>query len=180
MKEVEVKAKVTDLTELKQKLESLGCEFTEPIIQDDRIYIKNGETLASVGKGFIALRIRRTGEKYVFTFKKTLDNGLHKLEHEFVIDNPDEAHKVILELDFYEASHVSKTRQKCKYQGMEICLDEVEGLGSFIETERLVEEGESAPMQEEMLVWLESVGVSREGSVVKGYDIMLYEKSLKA
>ncbi len=37
-KEIEVKAKVDNLQEIKQKLENLGCVFTEPVVQDDTIF----------------------------------------------------------------------------------------------------------------------------------------------
>ncbi|MDP3995488.1 MAG: class IV adenylate cyclase [Patescibacteria group bacterium] len=180
MKEVEVKVKVDDLGPIKQKLESLGCSFSDPIIQDDRIYIKNGTGLGDARKGVIAMRLRDAKGKHVFNMKIEGENPLDNEEHETQVEDPEAINAMLQKLDYYNASRVHKQRQKCKYQGMEICLDEVEGLGSFIETEKLIEEGESEPVQEEMFSWLESLGVPREGRVVKGYDIMLYEQSQKS
>ncbi len=38
-KEIEVKFKVDDFKDLKGKIENLGCTFSEPIFQDDTIFI---------------------------------------------------------------------------------------------------------------------------------------------
>jgi len=55
-----------------------------------------------------------------------------------------------------------------------ICLDEVEGLGSFIEVEKTsAEDGEA--IQEELFNFLESLGVKREDRVFKGYDTLKYD-----
>lgn len=78
-------------------------------------------------------------------------------------------------LGYHQAIHVVKTRTKTKYQDMEICLDEVEELGSFIEVEKIVE-GEGETVQNELFGFLETIGVSKENRVLKGYDTLLYIK----
>ena len=55
MKEIEVKAKVRNLEEVKQKLSALGCVFSEPVLQDDRIYLHNSIEFEDIKKGTVNL-----------------------------------------------------------------------------------------------------------------------------
>ncbi len=72
--------------------------------------------------------------------------------------------------------HLNKIRRKAKYQDYEICLDEVEGLGAYIEVERMVEEGDSEHIQKELFDFLQSLGIAAEDQVDEGYDILLFKK----
>ena len=177
MKEIEVKAKIASPAAIKAKLEALGCEFSAPISQDDTVYLPQPLTLGNVGLGTVSLRIRRQGDKNILTLKKVLGNGLDKLEHEIVFNEPEQAMAMLAALDFHEVSHTVKTRQKCQYNGMEICLDEVEDLGSFIEAEKLTADEDSAKVQAELFAFLQSLGVAEADRVFKGYDILLFEQN---
>lgn len=178
MKEIEVKAKVADFAVIKAQLEAKGCQFSAPISQDDTVYLPQPLTLADVGLGTVSLRIRRQGDKNILTLKKVLGNGLDKLEHEIVFDKPEQAMAMLKALDFHEVSHTIKTRQTAAYNGMEICLDEVRGLGSFIEVEKLTtEDADSAAVQAELFGWIKSLGVAAGDQVFKGYDILIFEKN---
>jgi adenylate cyclase class 2 len=181
MKEVEVKARIRKPEELRAKLAALGCQFSEPITQDDTVYLRRPLEIKDGGqRGIVALRIRRQAEKNILTVKKQLENGLDKIEHEIVFDDPAQAHAMIEVLDFHVVSHVNKIRQKSVYNDLEICLDEVEGLGSFIEVEKMVaEEHDSEAIQAELFSWLISLGIKEEDRATKGYDIMMYEERMR-
>lgn len=172
MKEIEVKAKVDDRDELMQKLLALGCVFSEPITQKDRIFIPEGHSIP-VENGVNVLRIREQSGKYILTLKQQVTNQLDCIEKELIIDNPEEMAGICKLLGFFEVSHVVKTRQKSKYQGNEICLDTVERLGEFIEVEKLAEEGNAEVIQEQLFSFLESLGISKTNQVTDGYDILL-------
>jgi adenylate cyclase class 2 len=83
--------------------------------------------------------------------------------------------EIVLLMGYYEFNTVSKVRRKCRYKNYEICLDEVEELGNFIEVEKMSDEP-SEVVQEELFTFLESLGISREDRATKGYDILLYQK----
>lgn len=176
MKEVEVKAKLKDGAAAKAKLEALGCMLSEPIIQDDKIYLRNGLDLSAAGRGLVALRIRNANGKYILTLKKQLENQTDNLEYEIVIDDPVQAHDILTLMDYHEVSQVYKVRRQCHYNGLEICLDEVRDLGSFIEAEKLTEDEDSLKVQTELFAFLKTLGVAEEDRVMKGYDILLYEQ----
>ena len=69
---------------------------------------------------------------------------------------------------------IHHVRKKAKYNDMEICIDAVEQLGSFIEVEKL-SEGDSLQIQEQLFTFLESLGVTKEDQVIKGYDTLMWE-----
>ncbi len=76
-------------------------------------------------------------------------------------------------LGYHKAISVYKNRTKAKYKDMEICLDEVDHLGSFIEVEKITE-GDGDAVQEELFNFLETLGVKRDDRVINGYDTLMY------
>ncbi|MEK7505127.1 MAG: hypothetical protein AAB589_02495 [Patescibacteria group bacterium] len=56
-------------------------------------------------------------------------------------------------------------------------LEEVEGLGTFIEPEKLAPEEVNAEMvREELFAILESLGLSRDREEKRGYDTQIFHK----
>lgn len=176
MKEIEVKAKINDIVTLKKRLEDIGCIFSEALNQEDRIYFPKGKTIGNFKLGTACMRIRDSNGVCTWNMKKALTGELDNIEHETIIDNPEEAHNIIINLGYEEAVRVSKKRLKCRYAELEICLDDVKGLGSFIEVEKLADEdSDSEAIQEQLFAFVMSIGVKREDQVLKGYDTMTAE-----
>lgn len=178
MKEIEVKAKITDKDALIEKLTALGCSFSEPITQKDKIFIPLGHDIP-VENGVNVFRIREQNGKYILTLKQQVTNQLDCIERELNIDNPDEMIEIIKLLGFFEVSYVNKARQKSKFKDYEICLDEIDGLGSFIEVEKLSEDGDANVIQVELFNFLESLGIPKQNQVTDGYDILLKQRTEK-
>ncbi len=116
-----------------------------------------------------ALRIRRrkfNGHFEAFlTYKgPKIDPGSKtRQEIEVQIENPEDHERILISLGFRPVFTVSKIREKYYYdRGVVIALDEVEGLGKFIEIEKLVEDGsEVESTVEELRNVLKSLGVER-------------------
>ena len=176
MKEVEVKAKVDNLDALKEKLVQMGCVFSEPLVQKDKIYLHKSMKFSDMGRGKVILRIRRSDDKATLNLKKQLENELDNIEEELVIDNAEAGTRILKYLDFDEVVRVSKRRTKGKLNDLKICLDDVDELGTFIEVEKMTEDEDSLKIQEELFEFLESLGVKRESGVLKGYDTLIEEK----
>ncbi len=70
MKEVEVKAKIKDITDFKKELTKKGFIFSETIIQKDKIYLPNGLDYSNIPHDVACLRIRDSNGKYILTLKK--------------------------------------------------------------------------------------------------------------
>ncbi len=115
VREIEVKAKINDLGSLMNRLDELGCSFSDESVQIDRIFIPKGQHIP-VSKGVNVLRLRKENKKILFTLKQVNENQLDKIEKEFYISDEKEAFETILLLGFQESLSVEKKRKKCKYK----------------------------------------------------------------
>lgn len=72
---------------------------------------------------------------------------------------------------------VIKKRQKATSNDVMVCLDSVDGLGDFVELERLigVEEDDLA-VQNELRNIMLGLGMDGKDRVLKGYDVLMWEK----
>ncbi|MBI5621844.1 class IV adenylate cyclase [Candidatus Falkowbacteria bacterium] len=176
MKEVEVKAKVHDQNMIRTKLQALGCVLSEPIRQHDQVFLTAGMTLDQVSRGDCILRIRQTDHEIILTLKKQLTNELDNVELELLITDPITAKSLIEHLGFEPVIEIIKTRQTAKYSGMNICLDTVEGLGDFIEVEKMTDAADSLAVQDELFTWLKTLGIAETDRILQGYDTLLSKK----
>jgi len=177
MKEIEVKAVVRDKDQLIAKLTQLGVALGESVVQDDIVFAEDVASFTKFIPNANFLRLRTQGGQTILTYKRSEANELSSTEHETVISNPDEMTAIIQQLGFMEAVRVNKTRRRGRYRDFEICLDEVGGLGIFIELEKLVDNGDVLVIQEELFQFLESLGISRDDQVTQGYDTLMKIKN---
>jgi adenylate cyclase class 2 len=178
--EIEVKAKVADLSAIRARIVALGCTFTDPVVQDDTGYVRNvGSMDAFLGNDvFLRIRVQSDG-RVMYTAKKPsrfAGDGLAKTEHEVTVSSAEELTRILELSGFVRAVHVRKSRQTAHYNQYEICLDEIEGLGSFIEVEVIGEEVDADSVQQDMRAFLQTLGIRAEDQVRKGYDILILER----
>jgi adenylate cyclase class 2 len=177
MREIEVKARVTDFEPIIKKLESLGCSLNQPIIQDDKVFVRNDVAFGDLTPGINVLRIRKQGEKNIFTLKIRGRLEMDCIERETEIEDPEKMAEILMHLDYREVVKIRKSRRKCKYQNLEICLDEVDVLGNFIEVEELAEEGDGEKIQDKLFDFLMTLGIKKEDRISSGYDILMFNKN---
>jgi len=182
--EIEVKAKLRNREEVVKKLIELKCEFSPVKTQDDIVWVEKTGSLEDFlsNKVFLRIRIQNDG-KVILTAKspkaKSGNESLVKREHEVVVSSADETRNILSMLGLQEAVRVIKKRQTTHCNDYEICLDDVEGLGSFIELEKIANETNAAQIQQEMMSFLQSLGIAPEDQVKKGYDILMIESKTK-
>jgi adenylate cyclase class 2 len=178
--EIEIKARLKDKEAVMQKLAVLGCVFSEPKTQDDMVWVEKMDSLQEFLSNTVFLRIRVEGDKAILTAKKPKniagEGNLVKREHETIVDSAEETRAILEMLGLKEAVRTIKKRQKAMCGGYEICIDEVEDLGTFIEVEKIADEKDADRILEEILEFLAPLGVSAEDKVTKGYDILMIEK----
>lgn len=180
MREIEIKLKVSNLAEIAQKLEQAGCKLSAPIRQHDVVYSRGGtnEEFVSATEGDIIMRIRRLDGIAEFNLKQQKSNEMDNLEYETEVKNPEAVHSILLALGYQPSVEVKKMRRKGKLGEYEICLDEVEQLGSFVELEKLTRD-DAGPNEarEELFKVLEHFGFSRADEETRGYDTQMYQIS---
>ena len=177
MKEIEIKAHLRNKKSVMDQLRVLGCVFSDPIKQEDVVYVQKVGSLETFLSNKIYLRIRvNNGSKTIFNLKEDI-GALVAIEHEVEVSSKTEMENILSIIGYQAAVGVNKIRVKTKYKGCEICVDDVEELGAFIEMEKMSEEGDALKIQEELFQFFESLGIKRDERVTKGYDILMLEKA---
>ncbi len=179
MYEVEVKAKLRNRNEVFEKLKSFGCTFSEELHQIDYIFIPHDSGFPPI-LGVPVLRVRKQNDEYFFTLKVPQSSRQDCIERELKIEDGEKMLEILRLLGWKPVPTVNKKRIKTLYRDMEIVLDDVEGLGDFIEAEKIVENADPESRkqtQAELFTFLETLGVQKDEQIMDGkYDIMLYEK----
>lgn len=174
--EIEIKVKIDSFDVVKNKFIELGCVWTEPITQDDTTFINYVGDYMKWRPNTNFLRIRKMKNKTLFTLKQsTTDNELVSLEKEFEVSDAQELQDSLELMGYHAAVRVVKTRMKTHYKDYEICLDDVEKLGAFIEVEHITD-GDPEKSQAAMVEFLKNIGVDVSKRVMNGYDTLMYMK----
>lgn len=182
MREVEVKARLRDREAVARKLAELGCAPGASASQDDTVYVKNSDSMDAFLANDFFLRIRETNGAVIFTLKyhpdRTLDvrDASMPEEHELAVSSRSELEAMLALLGFHPALRIYKERQTARLGNREVCLDEVEGLGSFIEIEEFADADDVAAVSASLRQLLAELGVPDEDIGVRRYDVQLLEK----
>lgn len=181
-KEIEVKAKVRDPQKLFDKIRSLDIILSKEITQNDETFVDNNfGDYAKLQTGKNILRIRKSNEKYIFTLKQPQKNELDCIEKETDITDPEEFRDALLLMGYKPVVKINKVRRKAKYKDYELCVDEVESLGTYIEVEKITDENDdSEAIQRELFQFLETLGIDKTDQEMHGYDTLIYLKKLKS
>ena len=174
MQEIEVKSWVEKPEPFLAALKTAGIVLGDPVTQDDVIYVTGDWEFTRFMNDRNIIRIRQQNGTTIFTLKRPGVNELDTaIEEEVTVSDAKTLDRMLKLLEYRPILEVHKTRAKAQHQGMEICLDQVEGIGTFIEVERLVEQGDAEAIQEELFQFLESLDITRENRVTRGYDTLV-------
>lgn len=179
MKEIEVKATIANIEPIKEKLINIGCQFTKPSRESDVYFRLKSVAGIPRSEGDALLRVRSKDDRKIFMLKKMLGSFLANTEYETVVIDASEIHEAIVCMDYVEIARVIKTRIKIAYEGLEICLDWVEGLGGFIEVETLTEDVNERETQSELWKILMELGIYKDARVEKGYSTLMWELNMR-
>ncbi|HEY4235495.1 MAG TPA: class IV adenylate cyclase [Lacipirellulaceae bacterium] len=140
--EVEQKHRVADALSLIATLQSRGVLIDDPIVQSDQYFAHPARDFAKTDE---ALRIRSVGNASFVTFKgpklDTTTKTRRELELPLASSDSDGAQfaELLSALGFTPVATVRKQRRKfhIAHQGSDVegALDEVEGVGTFVELE---------------------------------------------
>jgi adenylate cyclase class 2 len=147
--EVEQKFRVQDLARVQRQVTAQGAAFASSVEQVDRYY---AHPVRDFGQTDEALRIRRVGTANLITYKGPKLDPQTKTRREIELALPpgDEAFSQIASLlealGFRVVAGVRKQRRVAQLQWrgfpIEVALDEVDGLGQFVELETAADEAQ--------------------------------------
>lgn len=177
--EIEIKLPVSSLEEIKEKLILNGFQEGASIRESDMYYNSEYHDVKKLGE---AIRIRKstdllTGQMQAqlnFKGKKIDQVSMSRQEYETVVENPECMEKILIALGFSPVAGVQKTRCYMKQDEMTACLDQVDGLGSFLELEVIAaEESMRETYLQRMEGLLAELGLSMGETVRTSYLSML-------
>ncbi len=135
MKEFEIKIPLNEGEEktVRNRIAGKGFIFEKKIVEIDYYF---NHPCRDFGKTDEALRIRYRGDDIIFTYKGAKEGSRGKVRKEFNVPCLSDEISLLLEnLGFVEYGVVKKIREYYKKEGIIITIDNVEGLGYFIEIE---------------------------------------------
>lgn len=175
MREIEVKAKVKNIEQLITTLEAASVKLSVPLKQRDIVYAEPGAISNQPGYNYVRVRIEND-DKAILTLKQTVKD-LDKIELETEISDADQMLKILQMMRYELFNDLTKIRRKAKIGAIELCVDEVENLGTFIEAEKLcADDVDGDAVRNELWRLLEQFAISKKDEVTKGYDILMREK----
>lgn len=182
MREIEIKARVNDAHQLLATLQKFEIRLSSPVKQHDVVYgqIDNAGT-AFLGDGNW-LRIRTENDsRVIFTLKRSVTGELDSIEHEVTVDNASELEAIIRTLGYSLYSDLIKVRRKARAGAIELCYDEVPGLGTFIELEKLSpEDADLDTVLDELWIMAKKLGIRKVDEETSGYDVLMRQKEGKS
>lgn len=163
MREVEVKYRVDDADGLLAALQKQGIELSGPVHQDDQAYAPEGWFFGDNKLGVSFVRLRTENGAHTFTLKRPDENALSCDEHETAVADRGQMHRAILAMGFYPTVRITKTRRTADLGDLSLCVDEVAGIGTFLELERLVSDDVPGDaVQAELAAFVHGLGIQAE------------------
>lgn len=176
MREIEIKARVEYPEKIKKALENRGMQLGEEKRQHDVVFCAPGQK--EYQKDSLWLRIRTENEqKTILTLKKDTGRKLDSIEHEVEVSDAQELEAMLRLMGYELFSDIRKTRQNAHAGKIEVCFDQIDGLGTYLEAEILMDdEVNSQSVVDELWAFFESLGFSRADEETVGYDILYRRK----
>lgn len=125
------------------------------------------------------LRLRKSGDKASINFKyfhfDDKGNSQYCDEYETSVGDEQQMQKMFAALDVKSLVVVDKTRTIYQYEDFEVSLDQVEGLGDFVEVEYKGKAGaeEAGKITDSMVAFLKQHGVGKIQRNYVGYPFQL-------
>ncbi|MFB6159879.1 MAG: class IV adenylate cyclase [Haloferacaceae archaeon] len=179
MYEVELKVRA-DHEAVRARLERLGAERLGRVSQRDTYYDAPHREFPETDE---ALRIRHVagpeGERAKLAYKGPLVEAASKTreEHETAVSDPDATAAALEGLGFSPAATVEKERERYRLDGYTVTLDDVDGLGEFVEVEREATEEEVERVREGAERVLRDLGLDPAAGIRTSYLGLLLDDS---
>ena len=174
MREIELKFQVDNFDKIKSILESNNEELSEEYRQSDTIYVSDLSDTESK-EGSLWLRVRKVNDKIEMNLKKQSAKKMESEEIEFEVSDYDLANRFLKTLGYQEWVQVNKVRRYSKYENVNVCMDEVERLGCFIELELLIEDNDDKDYESILLDYASKLGIDASRRINSHYDTMISE-----
>jgi adenylate cyclase, class 2 len=178
MLEVELKVKVPSLDPVREQLRRKGALFLSKVHEHDIFYNAPHRDFAITDE---AVRVRYTNGNAVVTYKgpKIKKYGLKAREElNFSVESGETFETMLLRLGFIKTIEVNKWRENYRLGPASVCLDDVDGLGTFTEIEMIAENEADNPTTIIEKIAKE-IGVEGEPILASYLEMLLAKKSVQ-
>ncbi len=173
MIEIEAKFKLSNNTTRDKLIAILESQFVAPVSikhQIDTVFLLPEQVDTPIIPGSKIMRVRdildpETGglQRSLMMLKIERQAKLVSDEYEFAVDDGNMARQMLTALRWQEVVTVDKVRLESKTEDYTICVDEVAGLGLFIELEVLAEDDANTDnIQQQMYSFLKNLNIDGE------------------
>lgn len=171
--EIEIRAKIKNIKNIEQCIVGLGAKLVKQKRQIDK-YFGEINLFKKLGYSFL-MRVRNEGDKKFLTYKgaKLKKDGVWE-EYEFKIDNEITAEAMLKAMGLEKIIEVKKNRIEYKLNDLTICLDNIEGLGHFIEIES---QDDNDINKDKLKNFIDKLDIKENQIIHKGYVTMLLIKN---
>ncbi len=176
MREIELKYRVYDLEALLVALKSRGIELSEPVFQDDQAYAPADWQFGDSKLGISFLRLRTVKDQHYFTLKQPAGNAQDCLEYETQIADRQAMHSAALHMGYRPTVRIMKIRRMATLEeDCSLCIDEVEGIGGFLELERMApDHADARAIQTDLADFVSSLGIAATRTD-QTYDSLIHD-----
>ncbi len=173
--ELKVKFKKEEVPNFIRKLEDIGFER---LIKKEEVDTYFNGIDRDFRKTDEALRVRKSLNldrgyvKYYITYKgpKMDDISKTREEIEIQVSDGENAKRIFEKLGFKPIMPITKIREVYIRDGIEVSIDEIEGIGTFIEFEKIVEsESEKSNAMNDLLNLMKSLNISKNNLIKTSY-----------
>jgi len=169
--EIETKLKVESLDIVAARLDELGAEFQADVIERDTYFDDADGTLLKSDRG-LRLRCQKgpDSEKLILAYKGPRQKSALKARQEIEVEVADftAAGRLLSELGYKQQIVFEKKRRLYRFGGCQVCLDELDLLGSFVEVE--------GPDEAAIANVLEKINLSHLPHIADSYAALMSEK----
>ncbi len=161
VREIELKYRVEDLEALLVALKSRGIELSEPVFQDDQAYAPAGWQFGDSKLGISFLRLRTVQGRHYFTLKQPAGGVQDCLEYETQVTDRQAMHHAALHMGYRPTVRIAKTRRTATLDDCSLCIDELDGVGAFLELERMApDHADTRAIQADLAAFVSSLGIT--------------------
>lgn len=167
---IEIKARIRDLDEIRLRAEQLSDSPVEVIPQEDIFF--------NTSQGRLKLRVLSEDNGQLIYYTRPDQEGPKRSDYQISLTSDPENLKRVLELAYGIRGIVRKTRYLYLVGQTRVHLDDVQGLGQFMELEVVMREGQS-DLEGQLIAegLMAALGVERS-DLIEGAYMDLLESSI--
>lgn len=178
--EIEIKLPLKNGDDVKKFLNKKARLISKDVLQRDTYYVPAHRDFFQVKYPYEWLRLRESGKGASINYKHFHPENVRATEYcdeyESNIDNVGALKKIFKSIECKEAVVVEKVRTTWMYDDVEIVVDDVRGLGSFIELKATTYFDSPKEGKEFLFSKLEELNAIVGEEDLRGYPFRLLEK----